>query len=488
MAKQRILSIGFIFPGGEVDQHGFESDQSLLDADIVVFQTTLGSYFSFESYRGKPYLNESSSFKVTECLSHWRAELKDAFDAGKVIFVFLARPIEVFVQTGEKRFSGTGRNQKVTQVVVPRSSYEALPLTLDLKIRSGTEITPAGDLGFLAPYWDDFGEGSPYEVTLVGKFSNVLLRTKSGDAIVGAVVLGNRGAIVLLPPIHYDQEAFTEHDEQNDQDFWSDEAQAFGHRLAKSLSEMARALRARTEETPAPDWAGHEKYLLPTEEALHNEIRSCTEKIEEIRSRRTDLDNELKDAGRLRGLFYERGRALERAIIEALSAMGFSAAPFSDDDSDFDIVFSSGEGRFLGEAEGKDKRAINIDKLSQLERNLQEDFARDDIDEYAKGVLFGNPYRLIRPEERAEAFTPKCIAGAKRAGVALVRTPDLFEPARYLLTHDDPGFTDACRRAIAEATGEIVKFPIPPTRDEPKPAIADATGDAEESQQKLAAT
>lgn len=27
----------------------------------------------------------------------------------------------------------------------------------------------------------------------------------------------------------------------------------------------------------------------------------------------------------------------------------------------------------------------NIDKFSQLERNLQEDFARDDVTEYAKG-------------------------------------------------------------------------------------------------------
>ena len=133
-------------------------------------------------------------------------------------------------------------------------------------------------------------------------------------------------------------------------------------------------------------------------------------------------------------------------------------------ESEFDVVFTSPEGRFLGEVEGKDNKAVNIDKLSQLERNLQEDFAREEVEEYAKGVLFGNAYRLRLPSERSKFFTKKCISGAKRSKVALVRTPDLFEVAKYLREHNAPAFAQKCREAIMQAEGEVVNFPKVPAK------------------------
>ncbi len=142
--------------------------------------------------------------------------------------------------------------------------------------------------------------------------------------------------------------------------------------------------------------------------------------------------------------------------------MGFVANSYRDDESEFDIVFESPEGRFLGEAEGKDKRAINIDKFSQLERNLQEDFSRKEVDDYAKGVLFGNAFRLTPLEERGEAFTTKCLTAAKRLKVALVRTQDLFGPARYLQSCSNPEYAEACRKVLAQTEGELVRFPEPP--------------------------
>ena len=97
--------------------------------------------------------------------------------------------------------------------------------------------------------------------------------------------------------------------------------------------------------------------------------------------------------------------------------MGFKADSFDDGKSEFDAVFSSTEGRFIGEAEGRDNKAINIDKFSQLMRNLHEDFDREEVLEIANGVLFGNGYRLNTPEERGELFTEKCLKEAKRIGI-----------------------------------------------------------------------
>ena len=149
-----------------------------------------------------------------------------------------------------------------------------------------------------------------------------------------------------------------------------------------------------------------------------------------------------------------------------MTLFGFTVQPFTEGKSEFDAVFFSAEGRCLGEVEGKDNKPINIDKFSQLERNLQEDFARDEVSEHAKGVLFGNAYRLKSIGERDEFFTAKCLSAAKRIGAALVRTPDLFAPARYLKEHPiDADYAEKCGAAIFSAQGEVVQFPPPPVSE-----------------------
>ncbi len=161
-------------------------------------------------------------------------------------------------------------------------------------------------------------------------------------------------------------------------------------------------------------------------------------------------------------MLYEQGKPLEHVVRESLIGLGFSAIPFAEKDSEFDVIFESPEGRCLGEVEGKDSKAINIEKFSQLERNLQEDFAREDVTEYAKGVLFGNAERLKPLAERGEPFTLKCMAAAERVGAALVQTADLFEPIRYLRSRSDPAYAEACRKAIFDTEGKVVEFPPVP--------------------------
>jgi hypothetical protein len=171
------------------------------------------------------------------------------------------------------------------------------------------------------------------------------------------------------------------------------------------------------------------------------------------------LEERLTAAGSLRALLYEQGKPLEVAVLEALQLFGFQASGHNEGGSEFDAVFSSEEGRFLGEVEGKDNRSVNIDKFSQLERNISEDFQRDEVSEHARGVLFGNAFRLRAPTEREQPFTAKCLAAAVRLKAALICTPDMFEPARYLKSSPSAEYAEACRKAIFDAEGAIVVFP-----------------------------
>ncbi len=463
MAKHRIFTVGFELPGDEFEYVQFDSDQTLLDADIVLFKPSLGDCYSTENYSGKPLLAEHSSFATKEHLDHWRSEIIAASNAGKLVIIYLAKPVECYRYTGQNEYSGTGRSRHTTNIVTGVSSYEAVPNLKGVISKSGKEMRLEKDASYLAPYWTEFSAYCPYEVEIEGDFKRVLLKSRAGDRTVAAAAHETKGALLFLPPICYDEKKFVRYDGRSKNSYWTDEALKFGKRLVATLAVLADNLKQSGQTTPAPTWTVESKFRLAMEGKLESEISSCTAEIAERQARKAVLEAQLVEAGNLRRLLFEQGHPLESAILEALRLLGFEAKPFSEGESEFDAVFVSPEGRCLGEAEGKDNKAINIDKFSQLERNLQEDFARDGVMAYAKGVLFGNAYRLLPIGERGEFFTEKCVSAAKRVRAALVKTTDLFAPAKYL--KENPGdveYATHCREAIFHAEGDIVVFPPPP--------------------------
>jgi len=199
------------------------------------------------------------------------------------------------------------------------------------------------------------------------------------------------------------------------------------------------------------------------EQGLKNEISQVTSEIAKLSEQRDSLYENLGKLTVFRDLLFENGKPLERAIIQSLEILGFEAKPFDNGKSEFDVVFESKEGRLIGEAEGKDNKPVNIDKLRQLQMNIHEDFQRDEVLTPAKGVLFGNPFRLLPPSERMEApFTEKCLLSAGTNGTALVTTYDLFLATKSLLDSPDEVYAARCREALVKGVG-LVMFP---TREE----------------------
>jgi len=221
-------------------------------------------------------------------------------------------------------------------------------------------------------------------------------------------------------------------------------------------------LRQGAESTPPPQWTTLPEYALPKEAHVRQQLLALEKELQVLTRQKEEKRAEALREAALRRLLFEKGPLLEAAIIQALTLMGFTASRYRDSQSEFDVVFEATEGRLIGEAEGKDNKPINIDKFRQLEMNLHEDFARDEITQMAKGALFGNAYRLLPLTERPDYFTAKCVSAAKRTGCALVRTPDLFRVARYLSDREDPEFGRRCREALMAAAGDIVAFPNVP--------------------------
>jgi len=314
----------------------------------------------------------------------------------------------------------------------------------------------------LAGYWQDFGNLSNYNIILNGDIKTPTVVTKSGDKPVGCLLRGKSGGNLIILPFfsfHMPDEYTTESDEPDEGLVWTDEAIRAGKRLMAHFVEIDKTLKESFDRTPVPQWAQNPAFISTEEKNVQGQLLIVENRLEELAQEKENLFTKLHEAGYLRGLLYEKGPALEVAIIEALKLIGFTANNYKDSESEFDVVFESDEGRLLGEAEGKDNKAINIDKLRQLEMNIHEDFARDEVTSMAKGVLFGNAYRLTELADRSDYFTEKCMTAAKRSGYALVKTPDLFFAAKHVLESQDAEYAIRCRQSIIESSGRIVTFP-----------------------------
>jgi hypothetical protein len=469
MAVKRLLTVGFELASDDVEHCDFRSDMSLLDWDVILFRPRIDHYLRDEGqYQGKPSLSSHSSFRLREQCDHWRREIRDAVASGKTVVVFLPELQQVYIDTGQREYSGTGRNQKVTHLVSLYGNYSAIPaeLTPVSSRGSGMKLAPRGTEA-IAPYWREFGGVSQYKVTLGNQKLAPCLVTRSGDRPVGALIRSkdSNGSLVLLPDIDFYADGFIQDEEEEGAEepetTWTLAAMQFGARMVKAVIALDNALRSTGEVTPEPQWASDHGYTLVQETRLSQDLLRAERRLEEARKTVDAMLDELKAASRLRGLLFEKGGPLERVIIEGLILMGFRAEPFENAESEFDVVFESDEGRLIGEAEGKDNKPVNIDKLRQLAMNLQEDLRREEVTTLAKGVLFGNAYRLSPVAERQAPFTEKCVTAAQASSTALVATVDLFAVVRSLSNSPDDGYAAACRKAILNGVG-LVAFPAAP--------------------------
>lgn len=461
MSKKKIFTVGVALASDDCQYVEFRSKASLLDWDIVLFRFTIQDHFYLgeDTYRGKPSLDDDDSFQLKDYCSHWRREIKQAVEAGKTVLVFLAPFQDVFVDTGRRTYSGTGRNQKTTVEVDLFSNYEVIPVSLSPTTASGSRIRlVAKGAEVISSYWKEFGACSKYEVVIEKPEGTVCLVTQSGSKPVGLICRSKttNGSMILLPDINFCPDHFE--DEEGE---WTADAEKFASRIVKEVVSLDKTLKLSSEVTPEPAWAATEDFALPSEGILKSKLLEIEEELEEIQKRKEQMLDEVRSAGAFRALLYEKGKPLEHAIIEALRIFGFKAKPFQNAESEFDVVFTSKEGRLIGEAEGKDNKAVNVEKLRQLSMNIHEDLLREDVDKPAKPVLFGNPFRMVKPDKRDDPFTQKCVTAATSSSTALVSTPELFAAIWPLLEKKNAQFAKRCRLALLDASGRVT-FPEAP--------------------------
>ena len=475
MSSKRILTVGLELADVEATYGDFRSKMSLLDWDIILFKPQISEFVEnhYTSYQGRPCLSDTASFEAKECCEHWRREIRQAVETGKTVLVYLPKLYEVYADTGQRSHSGTGRNQKTTRHVASLTNYDAIPAKIEPIVTTGSSMKLASKgADILGPYWNEFSARSSFQVVLGAPDVPACILTRTGDKTIGAIYRSKAspGTMLLLPDIDFYPSNFLKGQT------WTAAAKQFSGALVSSIVGLDKALRSSSEVTPEPSWASAETYTLQSEANLRIQLLEAERAVERAQQQKEKTAEALAVAGTPRGLLYEKGKPLEAAIISALRTFGFKAEPFKESESEFDVVFDSTEGRLIGEAEGKDTKAVNIDKLRQLSMNVHEDLQRDEVSTPAKAVLFGNGFRLQDPKERHDPFTEKCQSAAASSSTALVATADLFAPVQYLLSERDDKYSALCREALLSTAGRV-RFPEPPSRE--LPLIENAEGSKE---------
>ena len=436
-----------------------------MDADILLISPDAlkprGHWVSFTVRDGGCYdVDASKTYK--QKMSALRKEVEDHLNAGKNFFILLTKKEEYSLSSGVS----TEKKGMTTYHPDTGSNYNFLPVTLGaLTSATGTHIEFGGNPLF-SDFYEKFKENLEYQIYIEHlKGAEAIFTGKDKTKVLGAIYKVGNGHLITLPFISYDEKEFTEYKGKKKQAYWTKSGIQFGKSLVKALIDIDRALHTGGDRTPPPDWTNEKDFRLAQEKVLQEEIEEKSKNIEKLLSQKNELSVKLNQEGELRGLLFEKGKVLENAISVALEVLGYSTKNFNDGNLEIDHVITSPENdRFIGETEGKDTSAVSIDKFSQLTRIVQEDLLREEVEEPATGILFGNGFRLTKPSERGEQFTTKCINTAKSFNYILVRTSDLFQVAKYVKESKDKTFAKGCRDALKHGVGGIVDFPAVPNK------------------------
>ena len=407
--------------------------ETLLDGDLIIANPDEFSIAWTDTVAKRISLQYSTSKKVKNIFNSRKNELWTLLENGKILIIFLCpfKGIKV-----ESQYLGHPSDDYIT-------NYDFLPLAKEYlfqnmvngKSGNSNSISLNDGNSSFSPYFKAFKNNLEYSAYLnveqTDKSQYFLLNRS--DKPVGFLLQAGKGLIVFLPPpVNVDHQ-----------------------RLIATLIACTKKYLTTHEVTPPPNWVSG--YKLPGEDKFDIEIFAVNSKIEILTEEKQKLENHKLDISKFKGLLFEQGPELEKIIIEAFKILGFQADNRKLDDLEHDIVFESSEGRGIAEVEGKDNDAIHIGKMDQLNRAVDEDFEL--VGSYCQGILIGNHYRLLKPEDRKDPFTEKVHIVAKKKNFGLLSTLEIYNAVNKILAEpNNEEYKLFCRSNILKTAGQIIKL------------------------------
>lgn len=431
-----ITTVDYYLQDESVHNIFIDANETILDADVVIFSPyvykNLWSNDARSQDDNSDYVFSPKSDQIREIFEKRRNEVETLLDNGKIIITILDPVVN---------FRGQIKGYNDSDII---SNYDFLPHyqeTIINKLKPGTSgnrksIKHNKKNTIFSPIFYAFENNIQYQAyfDLDGKDKKEYFILNRANRPVAAIHSVLNGLIVYLPSFNGD----------------TDEKKLLG-----VIRQCSQKFFKKEIITPKPEWISN--YELKGEREKNEKIEFYNNEIEKLKSEKIKIENERNNLIQFKGLLYEQGNLLEDLVLKSFELFGFSVENRKIDDIEHDLIFWSEEGRGIAEIEGKNKDAINISKLDQLNRAVDEDF--DLTNNYPQGILIGNHYRLIEPSIRESAFTEKVHIVAKKKSFGLLTTLEIYKAVEYLLDNpSDENFKFKCRKKILETTGQEIKF------------------------------
>jgi len=315
--KKNIVGINTCFDSLEYenfDEYGFSTRISLLDYDAVVInaENLIRCYAtSYDGcYQNKTRLSDYNSAQIVDDYNKIKGQIEELLKQGRNVFVLMGNNDNCYIYTGEKQYSGTGRNARQTNIVREFDAYSFLPVKLMTTEVIGEQI----DICCTSPYREFLANTRDcyYYATYfsVVENSTILGKIKSTDKAVAAVIPYSNGKIVLLPQIYVEEEYKSE-------DIWKEN----GKKYLDNLFELNRRLSIAGDEINVPEWVNN-IYILDEKEKLKKQ-EDIESKIESLQK---ELENErlmIQEVQRYKLLLTASGTILEDIVKQVLDQIGF---------------------------------------------------------------------------------------------------------------------------------------------------------------------
>ncbi|MFG3230304.1 hypothetical protein ACGFZG_01085 [Streptomyces antibioticus] len=441
----------------------FASTVSCYDFDVVMWdiEGTFDHYNDIcRKEQGLPTLNDGQSRQFLEAIQRRRDEFKEILRLGRALVIFPGRSHEILYPTGERTYSGTGRNRVETRTVAPISFHRALPFELEISPGAGveTEALP----GPLQSLWRETQGYWVYRGVLKKYPGSPAFKISQTDNTVGSYVRYKDGGILaILPEPYWDPNGDEEGDEESGPSTTAQEHSSTPEQLHAWLCSQ---MREETED--APVWVAG--FSFPEARALDAQLSTLQDELKELLEKIDKVKASQAEEEKWKRLLYSQGGALESEVERALQTLGFEILPTVQGRAD--IRVKSGDSQAVVEVKGISKSAAEK-HAAQLEKWVSEEIIAGESAPAA--ILIVNAWREKSLTERTQpAFPDQMLSYSKSKGHCLVTSTQLLLMARTVMA--EPAKAEEIRNELLSTVGIVPGWDLPsPLIIETEDAVTD---------------
>jgi prophage antirepressor-like protein len=445
VTKQNILGINTEFKSLQIknfDEYYFTSDLSFLDYDAIVISTdficTNYSESSRSPFQNKRLLSETASNQLKGDFKKIKEQIIELLKQGKNIYVLMGNNENCYIYTGEKQYSGIGKNARQTNIVNEFDMYSFLPIKLSATHVYGEKVEDYAK----QPYTDFFKKTRGcfhYAAYFNCNQQNILMKIPQTDKAISAVFEYEKGKIILLP-LPYNK------DEYKEDQYWKKNGKTYIDELFK----LNEKLYGFSDEYTLPSWADGFSILGEKEEL--NKLKNEQEKLNKLKKSIEKQGHIISEIQHYKTLVTSSGNQLEEIVKLVLSELGFKL--FEVEPGRSDIIAQYNDINVVAEVKGVTKSAAEK-HAAQLEKWVAHFI--EENEHSPKPILIVNGFYETPLFERTEdVFPNQMLKYSKARNHCLITTSQLL--CLYIDIRQNPEQAEAKIDELLKTIGKYTHY------------------------------